>query len=708
MSRHTRVLAVAAFLAHPALAVSQAVDSVAPRTAPGIVGRAHVDPRQDIAFQALAFPDTVYVGQQATYQVGVFLSDEIRARLRHNPEFVPPEVRSMLAFDLPSPPNAAVREIGTRRYDVHVFQRALFPLTAGRQVIPSARLNYALPLSNSFFAREESHSEASGAVVIVAREPPANGRPADYRGAVGRLTISTHVDGKGARVGDPFRFTVSVDGVGNVTLLPRPDLRISWADVVSGGERVQLDTTAVLLRGRKDFDWVVTPREAGGLSVPAVRYPYFNPYTERYEVAFSPPDSLTVGPGEIAAAHSASDDGEPVLPIRRIYRGEQPLPLPSHPGFWLVMALAPLPALAIASTRRPVARKAAPSHVATLRALASAGGPVDPGALRRAYAATIASRVVTTSAAMSSHVELVRVLRHAGVSERTAHEAERLLAELDAVVFGQSGPLAPGTERRAYDLVRAVDLEARARPDLAVRAARLSMLLLVVVGAGAVAAEVDAVSARIFSEGVRQYDARQFADARGSFFELARARPRAADAWMNFGTASWLAHDTAAAVVGWQRAARLQPTAADVRRGLALAPGFRDGWLGDIPPVSLTTLALAGGLAWLAGWGLITLRLRRRHPRPLRVGAGAIAVAGLCLVAGLVQRDTLDGRNAAVVVSAAQLRNGPALGAETGAETIAGESVQIIGRQGVWTRVRLSDGRRGWVESQRVQSVGVE
>ena len=101
-----------------------------PRRSSSTQGR--IDPRQDVNFSALVSPQVVFVGQQVTYQIGVFLSDEIRARLRRNPEFVPPDVRSMLSYDLSSPSRPLTRVEGGRYYDVHVFQRALFPLTAGR------------------------------------------------------------------------------------------------------------------------------------------------------------------------------------------------------------------------------------------------------------------------------------------------------------------------------------------------------------------------------------------------------------------------------------------------------------------------------------------------------------------------------------------------------------------------------------------------
>src|SRR5690606_32044128 len=49
---------------------------------PAIATEAPLDPLQGVNFHALVRPDTVYVGQQASYQVGVFLNDDVRGRLR--------------------------------------------------------------------------------------------------------------------------------------------------------------------------------------------------------------------------------------------------------------------------------------------------------------------------------------------------------------------------------------------------------------------------------------------------------------------------------------------------------------------------------------------------------------------------------------------------------------------------------------------------
>jgi hypothetical protein len=322
----------------------------------------------------------------------------------------------------------------------------------------------------------------------------------------------------------------------------------------------------------------------------------------------------------------------------------------------------------------------------------------------------MAARVRVTPAAMSDHQTLLRTLRRAGVSADTARIADQLLSELDAVVFGHLGAMRRDAPQRAWEIVHAIDSEACAPQTLAARSRMTTgaVVLLSFATYAAGAAAIDAVAESTFRQGVAAYDARRFVEARDAFASLASARPRSADAWMNLGSASWQLADTAAAAIGWQRSLRLQPTARDVRDLLVLTPGFRDGPLGDVPPVSLSMLAIAGGILWLGGWSAVALGIRRRAGSWLRPGGASILVALLVAIGGMLHAEVLSGRRTAVVVSPTRMRALPALGAEPGAETLVGEPVRVLGRQGVWTLVRLADGRRGWLESQRVEVIGVE
>ncbi len=239
---------------------------------PTVVARARVDTSLDVNLHALTLPETVFVGQQANYEVAVFLNETVRERLRRNPTFFPPDMQSMLAYDLPTKGDAPRRSLGSRCFDALVYQRALFPLMPGRFSIPPAQLVYSLPLSASFFSREETHELQTDSTVIIAVEPPQTGRPGDFGGAVGRLRVAAKLDTVKSRVGDPMMLTIRVSGTGNVKLFPRPAVALSWASVVNGDERVQVDTTARKIGGAKEFDWVLTPNVPCQMDLPPIRY----------------------------------------------------------------------------------------------------------------------------------------------------------------------------------------------------------------------------------------------------------------------------------------------------------------------------------------------------------------------------------------------------------------------------------------------------
>ena len=676
-----------------------------PVQVPAVVSRSRLDPTNGVNFHALVTPDTVYVGEQATYQVGVFLNDDVRYRLRRNPEFIPPELRSMLAYDLSAPRSfVSKRVIDGRHYEVHVFQRALFPLTAGRYEIPAARLNYSLPLSASFFSREESHQLKSETVPLVVVDPPEAGRPSDYNGAVGRLSLEAHVDSGTAKVGDPLVLTVRVTGDGNVSFFPRPAVRVPWGQLVPAEERVQLDSSATVVRGAKEFDWVITPARSGEVEVPQIRYPFFNPYTERYELAITTPQRVSVAPGSLIAQDASPDSARPVLPLRRVMLASPRGPISDTRGFWIAMLVAPVPAALAIAVRRPRARRV-PTAGERLRKLgrqrqgAIAG---DSATLRRTYAAALAERIGVAAAELADRRALVRALRRSGVTMEVAREADALLEEFDSAVYSGAGKSIDEGAKRAVDVLRRVDEEARPR---IVRRSSYSLGSVALLGLSLGIAQSEPSARESFDHGSREYEARRFARAERFFADAARADPMSPDAWANFGTAAWAARDTAAAVIGWQRALRLDPLSGDVRSRLDLTPGFGGSALASVPPVSESAVAIAGGSAWVLAWLVLAVGIWRRKAafRYAAYALGIVAVA--CAVAGVRVREAFDARRLAVVVDADRLRSLPVLGSEAGAPVLTGEVARTVREEGVWSLVRLGDEREGWLETDHLEPI---
>lgn len=668
--------------------------------APTVITRARIDTGERLDLRTTV-PDTVYVGQQANYSVAVFLNNAMRNRLRRNPTFYPPDMQSMLAYDVPGAGTQQRTPGLSGCFDALVYRRALFPLQAGRLVIPPAQLTYSLPVGASFFSREETHELQTDSAVVVAIDPPEAGRPTTYDGAVGRFRVRTRLEARSTRVGDPFTITVRVTGTGNVRLLPRPRLNVPWASAVPSEERVHVDSTAARIGGSKDFDWVLTPRIAGELDVPPVQYSYFNPRARRYETASSDAVLVKVDPGTLVAVDTGRRAS--VLAVRSTFTGPVHRPLSSNPVFWIVLALAPVPALGSRwrGRRRPVRTRVLPGAGRMEEAAAAVHADGDGRLLRHTYVAVLADRLGIDAETFTRPDALRRALRRSGVSEGTAADAESLLRDLDAAAFAAEGALAAAAGRRTVEIVRLVDDEALPRAELPFRGALLA--LLVVIGVAGTAHALQSVNPQNeFSNGVVAYHERDYAGARAAFARVVAAVPRSADAWVNLGTASWAVHDTADAVAGWRRGLGLEPLAGDARTRLSLVHGLRLRSPGYVPPVPLDVVLVAMALCWLAacaGWHPAVHRRYRwigGWPTPLAVTAAVLGLAAIAL------GGRLSGRGLAVVQSNLALRSDPALGADQGAIVESGEIIRVLSQHGAWDRVELDGGRQGWVPAERL------
>jgi tetratricopeptide (TPR) repeat protein len=663
---------------------------------PSIVTRARVDTGLEVNFRAMASPETVFVGQQVNYEVAVFLNETVRDRLRRNPTFYPPDIRSMLAYDLPDVRTAPRRRIGSRCFDALVYQRALFPLIGGRFVIPPSQLVYALSTAAGFFSREETHEVQTDRATIVAVEPPVAGRPANWGGAVGDLRLSSSLDTIAGRVGDPVTLTVQVSGTGNVKLFPRPDVSVPWAAIVRGDERVAVDSTSSKIRGSKEFDWVLTPKVAGELDVPPVQYSYFNPDSRRYGMTQSSPVHLRVARGAMATSDTTT--AEDVLSIRPHYRGAVAQPLHQNLGFWLLVAAMPLPLIGFRTRDRRRRSTVVETPFDRLTALSSVApdDPAIPARIRRAFGEALGERLGLSPTVFTRPGALARALRRSGVSREVADQCETLMRELDGAAYSRHALLGPDAALRAVVLFNRADDEALPRHEIRLPLSALGILVVAALGVGHLSAATALTDT--FDRGVSAYGRKDYQTAEQAFASVARAEPRGADAWANYGTAAWAAGDTAHAVAGWQRALRLEPLAGDVRDRIDLAHGVPIGSSGYVPPVPLSGVASLAMLLWIGGFGFAAWRAR--SSRPLGAPAVAMAIAGgIALLGTLGLEDQLNGKHVAIVAMSIQLHEEPILESQRAANALIGETVRVRSVQGAWTRVQLDDGRDGWIDS---------
>jgi hypothetical protein len=677
---------------------------------PEVITRSRVDVNRGVDFHALVVPETVFVGQQATYQLGVFLDQDTRQRIRRNPEFQPPETRSLLSYDLRERGGTLSGNIAGRPYEMHVFRRALFPLTPGRYAIPAARLTYALPQTASFFSREESYSLRSEPVNFVAVEPPRAGRPGDWAGAVGAWRASARVDTLRGRAGEPFVLTLRVEGQGNVTLLPRPHISVGWATVVTADERVRLDSTPSLLGGSKEFDWLLTPTAAGTQRVPMLRYSYFNPRTRRYEIATTSPFDVRIAEGDIAAVPRPATPAAVVAPpvIRSALGEEAPGPLGASPLVLALVVAAPLVALVSWLVKRPRRGPPPPTPRQRLDAMAKAAAISSVHDIRRALTDGLTVRTGLDAARLTDAGAWTLALRKEGLSPRSAEAIEALLAALDAECFAEI-PARQARGARWVDQAREalevledeVYSGGRRKASARTRASSVALgILFVVTTGGAQSGAGDA-----FALGKTAYAGGDYVRAARHFADAAREAPRAVAAWENLGTASVMAQDTATAVLGWQRALRLDPTNMELRSRLGALHVPQEGRYASVFPVPGFVAVAVAVLLWVTGWSLAARQAWTRRTA-WRIVAVTSCAGGLLLWAAYAIEGQLEGRDLIVVTHSAPLRTLPSLTSESRSTPIPGEVAAVLERRGVWVHLRLDGARDGWMPLERVAPLG--
>jgi hypothetical protein len=136
---------------------------------------------------------------------------------------------------------------------------------------------------------------------------PAQGKPADFSGAVGTFKISADVSSTKNTAGDPLTLRMHVTGSGNFDRVDSNMLEAGseWKTYEPKATFNSTDPTG--FRGEKTFEQPLIASQPGALTIPPLSFSYFDPATHRYETAHSAPLPVTVSP----AANSAANEPPP-------------------------------------------------------------------------------------------------------------------------------------------------------------------------------------------------------------------------------------------------------------------------------------------------------------------------------------------------------------------------------------------------------------
>ncbi len=264
---------------------------------------------------------TAHVGEKIT----LYFRFYSRVSLLSQPGYQPPDTTGFLTEDLPPQRQYSATANGLR-YQVTELATALFPTAAGKFTIGPAALHCHVQnfspnagdefssLFSGFFGQTQQVVLRSDPLTITVLPLPAAGRPAGFRGDVGRYQLSAALDKSAVSVHEPVTLTVTVSGEGNIKALSQPAMEVppefkayetlSSLNISKKNDQVE---------GSKAFTTVLKPEVSGSLSLPPVRFSFFDPRTGSYQTVQSQKLSLSVAPAPAGEAPPAA--GGPSFPL---------------------------------------------------------------------------------------------------------------------------------------------------------------------------------------------------------------------------------------------------------------------------------------------------------------------------------------------------------------------------------------------------------
>jgi hypothetical protein len=263
---------------------------------------------------------TPWVNQQITYSF-TFLR---RVRVLEGTRYERPEWTGFWAEELDVTQPEEVTFEG-RRYIAERVRTALFPTAPGRYEIGPATLRATVEDRSrsrardpfDIFGNDPFGMLRSGREVVLRTEPividvqalPAEGKPQDFSGAVGKFQLSAKVDRTSVKAGEAVTLEITLAGEGNVKVVPAPDVSVLHDfKMYESSSKESAEVRSGTIHGTKTWEYVLVPSTGGDVQIPPVRLSVFDPQAGRYVTVASEPIPLQVEASDLDEALARGDD----------------------------------------------------------------------------------------------------------------------------------------------------------------------------------------------------------------------------------------------------------------------------------------------------------------------------------------------------------------------------------------------------------------
>ena len=276
-------------------------------TAPAVGANAATQPSlNDLVFARLAIsPTNIYVNQSFDLTLSICFHDVNLDNGFSLNNWTPVGLTLAQFSELP----AQRAMINGQVYDVRQFRCQARALAAGHQrlapsvrgalITQGARRRRSGPFDDPFFDNFFGRSVQTQPIDIVTqplefdvRNMPAEGRPANYGGAVGHFTLEAQVKPNDGAVGDPVTLTARISGNGNFDSIALPMLSSSEQFKTYDAKMTSKELDGSQLNGSKTFEQIMIPKSMDAKTIPAIGFSFFDINKGQYV-------TLTAGPFEL-------------------------------------------------------------------------------------------------------------------------------------------------------------------------------------------------------------------------------------------------------------------------------------------------------------------------------------------------------------------------------------------------------------------------
>ena len=661
-----------------------------------------------------------------------------------------PDLKSFYTqeVDLPQQKSFSIESVNGRPYRTCTWsQYVMFPQTTGKLHIPAITFEGIVIQQNRNVDPFEAFFNGGSGYVEVKKKIEAPGieiqvdplpqRPASFSGGVGKFNISAQIDKTETKANEPITLRVIVSGTGNLKLIKQPIVNLPKDfDKYEPKVTDQTKLTTAGIEGSKIYDMLIVPRHQGQYDIPPVEFTYFDTATKRYETVKSESFHLDVAKG--SGTGSVSDftgDGVDELnkDIRFIKTGDAKQ---HHTGdfffgsgvYWgIIVAL-----IIVFITLFVIFRQRAIDNANVTKMRGKKANKVATKRLK------MAARLMTDNKPSEFYDEVLRALwgyvgdklnipvaqlSHDNISqklaERNVHQSiiDQFIGAIDECEFERYAPGDPkGNMNKVYDkaMLAIEKIEEVMKKGDRKSVVSIVVLLMLLPMAANAATKADADSAYVngnYQEAIKGYEA------------LLR-NGASAELYYNLGNAYYRTENITRAVLNFERALLLSPGDSDIRFNLQIA---RSKTIDKIVPESemffVTWYRSLVNMMSVDGWGrtaLVSLALvivlflvylfsaRVWMQKVGFFGGGVLLV--LFVISNIFawqQRQNLLYRQGAIVIApSVTVKSTPA---QNGTDLfILHEGTKVIitdGSMKNWREVRLADGKKGWIESKKIEVI---